>query len=77
MPLLWYILDNDLGTEDELKEVEKRLKKEVETAVENAKAAPYPPQEEMFTDVYVGQSPDFFMRGCDMSASSGKYGTTS
>jgi pyruvate dehydrogenase E1 component alpha subunit len=40
----------------ELKQLEKSLKKEVDAAVEEAKAAPIPPEEWAFRNVYVDNS---------------------
>eukprot|EP00965_Chrysotila_dentata_P241582 6204369-Pleurochrysis_carterae.AAC.1 len=49
---------------------------QVNAAVEAAKTAPLPVDDEMWTDIYTDQSKDFFMRGCDMTVSKGVYGTT-
>mmetsp|Transcript_45443 Transcript_45443/g.146291 ORF Transcript_45443/g.146291 Transcript_45443/m.146291 type:complete len:440 (+) Transcript_45443:57-1376(+) len=70
-----YCIDTELVTEAEIKEIDKEVKAEVAAAVEAAKAAPPPEQSELWTDVHVGQSKDFFMRGPDISTSSGVYGT--
>mmetsp|Transcript_10892 Transcript_10892/g.28055 ORF Transcript_10892/g.28055 Transcript_10892/m.28055 type:complete len:352 (+) Transcript_10892:815-1870(+) len=71
-----YLLDLELSTAAELKEVEVAARKDVDAAVEAAKAAPFPPPHELYEDIYVNQTKDFFMRGCDMTASRGVYGTT-
>ena len=71
-----YLLDLELSTAAELKEVEVAARKEVDAAVEAAKAAPQPPPHEMYEDIYCDQTKDFFMRGCDFTASRGVYGTT-
>lgn len=42
--------------------------------MEIAKAAPVPPQHELYEDIYVGQTKEMFMRGADMSVSRGVYG---
>ena len=39
-------------------------------------AAVVPPMTDLYTDIYTDQSPNFFMRGCDITVSSGVYGTT-
>ena len=44
--------------------------------VEAAKAAPQPDPALLYEDIYCDQSPNFFMRGCDMTVSHGVYGTT-
>ena len=48
---------------------------QVEAAVAAAKAAPEPPMGALYEDIYTDQSKDFFMRGCDMGASHGVYGS--
>ena len=71
-----YLLELEFATEAEIKAVDAEVKKEVNAAVEAAKAAPLPPMSDLYTDIYTDQSPQFFMRGCDMTVSSGTYGTT-
>ena len=66
----------EFATEAELKAIDAEVKKEVNAAVDAAKAAPIPPMSDLYTDIYTDQSPQFFMRGCDLSVSSGTYGTT-
>ncbi|KAL3896265.1 MAG: hypothetical protein SGPRY_013311, partial [Prymnesium sp.] len=71
-----YLLELDLATAAEIKELEVAGRAEVDAGVEAAKANPQPPQHEMYEDIYVGQTTDFFMRGCDITSSRGVYGTT-
>jgi len=71
-----YLLDLELAKPEEIKEVEVAARKEVDAAVEAAKSAVQPPPHEMYEDIYVGQTKEFFMRGCDLSSSRGVYGTT-
>jgi len=71
-----YLLELEFATEADIKAIDADVKKEVNAAVEAAKAAPIPPMSDLYTDIYTDQSPAFFMRGCDMSVSSGTYGTT-
>ncbi|KAL1519943.1 hypothetical protein AB1Y20_023430 [Prymnesium parvum] len=71
-----YLLELEFATAAELKEVEVAVRSEVDAAVEAAKANELPPAHELYEDIYVGQTKEFFMRGCDMSASRGVYGTT-
>ncbi|XP_020254419.1 pyruvate dehydrogenase E1 component subunit alpha, mitochondrial [Asparagus officinalis] len=47
------ILDHDLSTAAELKDVEKEVRKEVDDAVAKAKESPLPEPAELFTNVYV------------------------
>eukprot|EP01097_Dermamoeba_algensis_P008676 TRINITY_DN5879_c0_g2_i3.p1 TRINITY_DN5879_c0_g2~~TRINITY_DN5879_c0_g2_i3.p1 ORF type:complete len:132 (-),score=39.74 TRINITY_DN5879_c0_g2_i3:28-423(-) len=47
------LLDNKLATEEEIKEVENQVKKEIEEATEFAKTAPEPPVENWKKAVYV------------------------
>lgn len=47
-----WLLEHDLATEDELKEMELEIRKEMDEAVEFAKASKEPEIKEMFTDVY-------------------------
>jgi len=72
----YLINDTGFATEEEIKAVDMAVKKEVEAAVEAAKAAVVPPMTDLYTDIYTDQSPNFFMRGCDITVSSGVYGTT-
>lgn len=46
------ILELEFATEEELLNIEKEVKKEVDDAVEFAKSSPDPKPEELFTDVY-------------------------
>jgi len=71
-----YILDTELGTTAEIKEIDARVKKEVGEAVEAAKNAPFPVPEEMYTDIYTDQSPSFYIRGSDATMGTGVYGVT-
>jgi pyruvate dehydrogenase E1 component alpha subunit len=71
-----YLLDLELATAAEIKAVEVDARAEVEAAVEAAKAAPFPPREELFKDIYTDQSESFFIRGSDFTLSHGTYGVT-
>ncbi len=53
------ILENKFATEEELKEIDDRLKKEVEEAVQFAEESAFPDAEEAFKDVYVQQDYPF------------------
>lgn len=47
------ILANKFATEEELKEIDKKIKQEVEESVQFAEESPYPDPADAFTDVYV------------------------
>lgn len=48
------LIENGWATAKELKAEEKKIRKEIDAAVKVAETAPFPPGEELFTDVYVG-----------------------
>lgn len=48
-----YLLENNIATEEEIKNIDAEVEKEVEEAVEFAEKSPYPPLEEITRDVYV------------------------
>jgi pyruvate dehydrogenase E1 component alpha subunit len=48
-----YLLENSLLTENEIKEIEERVIREIKDAVEFAKESPYPDPQEAFDDLYV------------------------
>ena len=62
------ILDNKLLTEKEIKDIEKTIKNEIDEVVEQCKKDPYPPVEELYSEVYVNQE-KMFIRGVDMESS--------
>jgi len=47
-----YLLENQLATEEELKEHEKEIKRTVDEAVKKAADAPLPEAKELYTDIY-------------------------
>jgi pyruvate dehydrogenase E1 component alpha subunit len=47
------IMDNNILTEDEIKEIEAKVKKQVAEAVKFAEESPWPDGEDAFKDVYV------------------------
>jgi pyruvate dehydrogenase E1 component alpha subunit len=57
------MLKSNLFTEDELKELEKRSRAEVDESIEKAKASPEPPVEELFADIYAKGTAPAVMRG--------------
>jgi len=48
-----WLVDNKISTQDELKQIENEIKAQVDVAVEEAKASPFPEPSDMFTHVYV------------------------
>lgn len=48
-----YLLENSLLTENEIKEIEEKVIREIKDAVEFAKESPYPDPQEAFDDLYV------------------------
>ncbi len=51
------LLEKKYATEDDLKTIAQRVKDRVEEAVQFAEASPFPPAEELYTDVYT--QPDY------------------
>merc|ERR1719171_743036 len=47
-----YLMDLELATAEELKVIEQAARKEIDAAVETAKAAPFPPGHELYEDIY-------------------------
>jgi pyruvate dehydrogenase E1 component alpha subunit len=48
---LW-LLENEFATEEQLKEIEKQIRKEVDEAAKAAQEAPFPEPRELFTNIY-------------------------
>jgi len=63
----YYILENNLGTEEQLSEIEKDIKNEVDEAVKKAKEAPFPNESELYEHVYVDKP--YFVRAIELSES--------
>lgn len=57
------LLKSGLATDDELKQIDKAARAEIDQAVVDAKAAPEPPLSELFTDIYVKGTEPSFLRG--------------
>lgn len=62
------ILDNSLATEKELKEIEKKIRADIEKDVEKIKTDPLPTANELYTHVYVNNEPHF-IRGVEYEQS--------
>lgn len=52
-----YIQEQDLVSEDKLREIDSRIKNEIEEAVKFAEESPYPDESALYEDVYVGDYP--------------------
>ena len=53
------ILENKLATEDEIKEIQERIKQEIKEAVDFAENSDFPPAEELYTDNYLQEDYPF------------------
>jgi len=71
-----YLLELELSTAAELKEIEQKVREEVEDAVNYAKAAAEPERALLFQDIYTDQSAEFFIRACDNTVNHGVTGVT-
>ncbi|KAF8646295.1 hypothetical protein AX16_007281 [Volvariella volvacea WC 439] len=58
-----YIEEWGLATEQELKQLDKEAKAEVDAAVEEAKASPEPEAKDLWTDIYYKGTEPSYMRG--------------
>ena len=52
-----YIIENNIATIEEITKIDKRVKERIKKAVEFAEKSPFPPREELWKDVYVGDYP--------------------
>jgi pyruvate dehydrogenase E1 component alpha subunit len=57
------IIDAGVATEDELKQIEKKVRQEIDQATAEASASAEPELSELFTDVYVRGTEPSFIRG--------------
>jgi pyruvate dehydrogenase E1 component alpha subunit len=64
-----YLLENNLSTEEELKEIEKEVRKEVDEAAKAAQEAPFPEPRELFTDIYTKNSRPYYVRHVELQNS--------
>lgn len=58
------ILDNSVASEKELKEIEKKIRADIEKDIEKIKTDPFPYSNEIYTHVYVNNEPHF-IRGVE------------
>jgi len=61
-----WMVELNLATEEDLAQIEKNVRKEMEEAGEWAKSGPFPEAKELFTDVYIEQVP---VRAVELSQS--------
>jgi len=61
--LMKYIEEWGLATEQELKQIDKDAKAEIDAAVEEAKLSPEPDEKELWTSIYYAGTEPPFMRG--------------
>lgn len=59
-----YIIQGELATEDELKDIKKAIQADIKEAVHIASAGTELPLEELYTNIY-NSTPAFMVRGCD------------
>ncbi|KAI7897983.1 dehydrogenase E1 component-domain-containing protein [Cokeromyces recurvatus] len=59
------ILEHNIATEAELKDIEKKVKKEVDDAQREAENSPEPDIKEFWTDIYVPNTEPKAIRGCE------------
>jgi pyruvate dehydrogenase E1 component alpha subunit len=71
-----YLLELELATAAELKDIETAARVEVDEAVEKAKAGAPPVRDLLFEDIYVNQSKQFYIRACDRTVDHGVMGVT-
>jgi len=60
----YYLLENNLASEEDLSTIEKNIKNEVEEAVKAAKEAPYPPLSDLTNDIYT--SKPYYVRAVEL-----------
>jgi len=65
------LVDNKFSTDDELKQIEKDIKKSIDADVEQAKADNMPAYEELFVDIHHGKD-DYYIRNVDFQSSLNK-----
>jgi pyruvate dehydrogenase E1 component alpha subunit len=65
-----YILNNNYATEEELKDIEKKIRSQIEEDIKKIKEDPYPEPSELYTNMYVDDEHDApFVRGIEYSQS--------
>jgi len=64
-----WLRDSGLASEDQLKEIEKKTKREVEEALAKANEAPFPEPSALYEDVYTENSKPYYVRGVELPLS--------
>jgi pyruvate dehydrogenase E1 component alpha subunit len=64
------LLDNSWAQESELKDIEKKIRSDIEADVEKIKNDPEPAEEELYTDVMIGKT---YIRGVEYEQSKFEY----
>lgn len=62
------LLEHDLVTEIELKEIAKKIREDIERDIAKIKTDPYPDINELFKNVYIYNKP-YFIRGIELESS--------
>jgi pyruvate dehydrogenase E1 component alpha subunit len=57
------IIETDLATEDELKQIDRKVRVEMDQAIADSVAAPEPDMNELYTDIYAKGTEIPFVRG--------------
>jgi pyruvate dehydrogenase E1 component alpha subunit len=65
---LW-LEEHKLATEEELKNIDKEVRKEVDEAAKAAQEAPFPDIKELYTDVYTKSSGPYWVRAVELQNS--------
>jgi len=61
----YYILENNLATEQDLANIDAEIKKEVDDAVKTAKDAPFPDPSQLYKDVHTVNSRPYYVRAVE------------
>jgi len=64
--LRMYLLENSLATEEDISNIEKDAKNEVDEAVKAAREAPFPPISALYNDVYTVDSKPYYARATEL-----------
>eukprot|EP00828_Plagiopyla_frontata_P032007 TRINITY_DN417_c0_g1_i6.p2 TRINITY_DN417_c0_g1~~TRINITY_DN417_c0_g1_i6.p2 ORF type:complete len:107 (+),score=17.00 TRINITY_DN417_c0_g1_i6:96-416(+) len=62
------MIDSKACTKEEIEEIEGNIKAEIDKAVKDARAAPYPNDEQMRNDIYANND-QYYIRHCEFEKS--------
>lgn len=62
--VIWLVLQEELATKEELKDLDKQLRRDVEDEISKAREAEQPGDEELFANIYKADS-GLIAYGCD------------